>query len=84
MDNLYPGTNQDNRNDSYKNDTAMFGERHYATSLTNEKVKEIYRRVHEGERVRLLAEEFGVKGYVIYNIKYGNAWSRITQVKTKD
>ena len=56
--------------------TARRGERNPNAKLTAENVKEIKRRINEGERdYRGLAEEFGVASRTIRNIKNGHTWA---------
>ena len=56
--------------------TARRGERNPNAKLTAENVKEIKRRINEGERdYRGLGEEFGVASRTIRNIKNGHAWA---------
>ena len=56
--------------------TARRGERNPNAKLTDENVKEIKRRINEGERdYRGLAEEFGVAPRTIRKIKNGHAWA---------
>lgn len=55
--------------------TARRGERNPNAKLTAENVKEIKRRINEGERdYRGLAEEFGVASKTIRKIKNGYSW----------
>lgn len=53
------------------------GENHYNRKLTNGKVKEIYRRVHNGEKQIALAMEFNVNQSTISAIKLGIRWKHL-------
>lgn len=59
------------------------GENHYNRKLTNQKVKEIYRRVHNGEKQIALALEFNVNQSTISAIKLGVRWKHLNLGKDK-
>jgi len=47
--------------------------------LTEEQVREIYRRIWAGESGHKLAKEYGMSAGSIYSIKTGNTWRHVTQ-----
>lgn len=53
------------------------GENHYNRKLTNRAVKEIFRRVHNGEKQIALAMEFNVNQSTISAIKLGIRWKHL-------
>jgi len=59
------------------------GENHYNRKLTNRKVQDIYRRVHNGEKQIALAAEFNVNQSTISAIKLGARWKHLNLRKDK-
>ena len=57
---------------------AQPGELHHMAKLTTEKVRELRRRAADGERVKALANEFGVAMITAYNAIYGPTWLSVT------
>lgn len=59
---LFLGTTKDNAQDKVRKGRLrlIYGEQHRNTKLTDEQVREIYRRVWDGEMQRDLAAEFGI------------------------
>lgn len=57
------------------------GEGHRRAKLKDEQVREIVRRLEDGERAYLLAREYGVDDSVIYYLKVGKAWQHIERKK---
>ena len=56
----------------------VVGERHGRATLTNDEVREIYRRAHTGESTSALANEFGVRPSLVSSIKVGRTWRKVT------
>jgi hypothetical protein len=50
---------------------------HPNCKLTERQVREIHRRVHKGERQKVLAAEFGVDQRAISAIKLGIRWKHL-------
>lgn len=67
---LFLGTNQDNVTD-------MIQKGRQGTKLTAEQAAEALRRMMRGERVVLLAAEYGVAIPTIYSLKYDRNWKRL-------
>jgi group I intron endonuclease len=56
---------------------AQQGSGNHQAKLTDDRVREIKRRLSIGEKGRALAAEFGVSEPVISNIKHGHRWAHI-------
>lgn len=52
--------------------------------LTAEEVEDIYRRCHAGESGVSVAKEYGVSHSVVYQIKNGNSWKKVTERLRKE
>lgn len=57
---------------------AQQGSANHGAKLTEDDVRQIKRRLSEGERGRHLAAEFGVAESVVSVIKHGKSWSHVT------
>jgi hypothetical protein len=55
------------------------GENNTNVKLTEKQAIEIYRRVKNGEKYKVLCEEFGVKKDVISKIKRGKTWNYLNK-----
>ncbi len=75
--NLRWGTHKENMRDKILHKKTNYGEKCHSSKLTAEKVLEIRRRLANGERIYLLAEEYGVSRPNISNIKNGKHWKHI-------
>jgi len=63
----------------------LHGEERYNSFLTDDQVREIYRRAWAGETMRALAKEFGfASSSAISAIKHGQRWQHITGHKRKE
>jgi hypothetical protein len=54
------------------------GEQHPQAKLNEEKVRDIKARLEKGEKLRLLAAEYGVDTGLIWQIKAGRIWQQVT------
>ena len=79
-DHLESGTSQENALDKIRDGTAVAARGHNVngSKLTESKVIDIYRRVHNGAKPIDLAHEFGVSLNSIYHIRKGKKWSWLT------
>lgn len=76
-DHLYLGTNDDNVQDKYDRDRNAKGERCANSKLTVEAVREIRRRLANGENKHQLARDFGVRYQTIRAVEIGRTWSHV-------
>lgn len=83
---LFLGTHQDNMDDmiakgrqmsSERKRECFLGEKHHSAKLTNEQVRDIKRRLRNGETPKDICVDYGVAKNTIFNIKYGVTWSHI-------
>ena len=58
------------------------GERHGNSKLTENQVREIFRRVHNGERQKKIAFDYGVDERVVSSIKVGKRWKHLNLIDT--
>lgn len=72
---LYVGTRADNARDSLLRGRKLCGERSPAAKLSASDVSEIRRRAESGERVVLLAREFGIHWRHVYRIVARERWA---------
>lgn len=72
--NIYYGTPKQNQHDRRKHGTALVGEKHPMSRLTERQVGLIRSRYRAGERQKTLGEEYGVTQSQISNIVNGKAW----------
>jgi hypothetical protein len=73
---LFIGTQRENIQDCARKNRIRFGERNNTTKLTYDQVLEIKKRRRRGEKMRCLAEEFGLCESTVYRIMSGTIWSR--------
>lgn len=83
---LFVGTPTDNMRDASRKGRTCLGERNAMAKVSAEQVVEIRARRAAGERLRVLADEFGVAESAICNIARGNTWDRIegARIRTPD
>lgn len=76
---LFGGTKAENNSDrATKGRSAdQRGERHPNARLTEVKVREIKRLLHEGQKPRELGPLFGVDEATVYDIRAGRAWTHV-------
>lgn len=77
LDNLRWGTRQENRDDDIRLGRTTKGELDYSAKLTEIQVKEIKRRLANGERQGDLAREFGVHSATIFDIFHEITWKHV-------
>lgn len=70
-DNLRWCTRSENLMDRVKHGTSNRGERNRQSKLTDEQARDIKRRLKQGERQYILANEYGVSQSAIHDIKNG-------------
>jgi hypothetical protein len=75
--NLFWKTQKENIADKSRHGTKMFGEKHVAAKLTDEKVAEIRRGRRAGEKLKALAVRFGVSKATIEGICKGRTWGHL-------
>jgi hypothetical protein len=63
---------------SYAPKPHPFGDTHPQAKLNAEKVRDIKRRLAEGEKLRALAREFDMDSGLIWQIKAGRLWQHVT------
>ena len=73
-DNLRWATGTENEADKMIHGTKNLGERHGCSKLTAKDVKKIR---SDGRSQRVIASEFGVSQFAIWDIKSGNAWRHV-------
>lgn len=80
-DHLFLGTNRDNTMDMMNKGrdrhNVSVGEDRYQSKLTEEKVREIRRRVSSGETKQSLAIEFGVSRPAVYSAVLRKTWAHV-------
>lgn len=76
-------TAAENIADKFVHGTLARGGRHGMAKLTLPQVLEIVGRLNSGASVRLLADEYNVSRYAVYDIKNGHSWSHETGITPK-
>lgn len=76
-DNLRWGTHAENVADKVKHGTAQVGERHGMSKLTDEKVRNIRKRLAAGESRKAIAEDLGVHKTLIGLVDRGRIWRHV-------
>jgi hypothetical protein len=66
-----------NAADKRKHGTYLCGARCHAAKLTEEKVRDVRRRLAEGESGHSIAKHYGVSHKTIYRIKDGKGWRHV-------
>ena len=74
-DHLEVGTEKENQADRVRDGTALYGEKHQSSKLTEAQVRDIRNRV--GQLQKEIAEEFGVAFQTISKIRRGERWTHI-------
>jgi len=77
VDNLYYGTAQDNANDRILHGNSLAGEKNANAKFTDNQVKEIKKRIHNGTANKVLAHKYGVTTSTISAIRNGKTWKHI-------
>lgn len=77
---LFLGTHQDNVADRMAKDRMRTGEDHQNSKLTNEQALYIY---HSDKPAKEIAAELGVHDTVVYKIRGGKRWERVTGHKDR-
>lgn len=77
LHNLEWCTHKQNMEHAAKNGLHSRGEKHYMTKLTANQVREIKKRLADGELQRAIGMDYGVSEYVICHINIGNTWKHI-------
>lgn len=76
--NLVWGSGKQNWSDRKLHGRGMDGELHHNAKLTEVKVKDILRRINQGESLRSIAREYNVGVNTIGNIKRKRTWKYVT------
>lgn len=74
------GTHEDNMNDKIVRSRVPAGESHYHSKATKEQVIEIMRLFSEGKTGKEITDITGLSKGIVYNVKYGKAWSDVTGI----
>jgi len=80
---LWLGTLSDNTRDAYSKgrmfppDTRRLGERHPHSKLNREMVRDIRRRIAQGDGYALIARAFGVSQRAIVSVATGRTWRHV-------
>lgn len=78
---LFIGTHQDNVRDMVEKKrnkwTVRKGEAHHNAIINDEIVREIRRRLLDGEKVSNIANRFHIREHIVYHIKSGDQWSHV-------
>jgi hypothetical protein len=79
IEHLFLGTAADNNHDrdAKGRQVTHRGSKNATAKLTEWKVIEIKKRLAGGEKIRVLAEDFGVAMGTISSIKYGHNWAQV-------
>lgn len=78
LENLCWGTPEENEADKEIHGTRRHGTSLYNCKLDDDKVREIRRRLADGESQRALAREFGIKQTTIRDVKERRTWAHVT------
>lgn len=77
------GTYSENTFDYLNATGATRGEKSGMSKLTEEQVREIYRRLSNGEQQKVVALDYGVDKSSIGSIWRGHTWSHVTKIERK-
>ncbi len=77
-DHLELGTQKDNVQDCRDRGRMTVGEKHPGSVLTEEQVRELKRRLQDGQTKLSLSKEFGVSRAHILNIARGRKWRHLS------
>jgi hypothetical protein len=77
ISNLKWGTPTENHADKKLHGRQSFGESHHSSKLTDDKVREIRRRIATGEPDKWIGPSFGVTQGTIYAIRHGTTWGHV-------
>ena len=77
LDNLAYGTAQENHDDKQRHGTTARGERDGNSKLTAEQVREMRRRMSDGESPKLVGPAFGVSDVLAYLIRNRRIWRHL-------
>lgn len=77
LDNLAYGTVQENHDDKQRHGTTARGERDGSSKLTADQVREMRRRMSNGESPKLVGPAFGVSDVLAYAIRKRRLWQHI-------
>lgn len=78
-DHLFLGTQADNVHDAMSKGRRAVGMRHPMAKLDHAAVRRIYRRREAGERLRVIAHDFGVSTALVSQIARGRIWQHVTR-----
>lgn len=77
LSNLYWGTRSENARDAIRNGKAKIGEERTQAVLTEDQVREIHARRKSGEKLRDIAESYGVDRSLVGKILKGVKWPHV-------
>ncbi len=74
---LFEGTHADNVADKVRKGRQVRGEAQHSAKLTEELVRELRRRRASGEKIRFLADSFGLHKRTVERVASGKLWAHV-------
>jgi hypothetical protein len=81
-DHLFLGTAKDNAEDCVRKGRSRVGERNPQARMTAGVVIDIYRAYQSGQRIKDVAEQFGVTRFAVMRVVHRKNWRAITALRT--